>query len=299
MAERFAAIRGEYEAAAKKAEAEAEKGKTEAESRKIYFGLLPDEAAFSRRMVDLAATDPRDAAARDALLWVIDKPGMGPSGPYVDEFMRAVLLLLRHHADDPETARAGLGLDNLFSPARDLFLEGLYVRTQGHEAKGLARLALAGYLKAKAGLAAAIRYCQGAAPDEVTGPNSGRDGKPVEKEFDIPPEEQAYHFHLRMGDPGGDRRRGETALRGSDQGLRRRPPCHAQLQGAGGDPEATDADLERQAADARGSQPGRADPGPQEVAGRRGEGAARRDGQPRRRQAGPARSTAPAWTASP
>jgi thiol-disulfide isomerase/thioredoxin len=201
MAKRFAAIRGEYDAAAKKAEVEAEKGKTEAESRKIYVGLLPDEASFSRRMVELAAAHPEDPAARDALLWVIDKPGMGPGGPYGDEFMKAVLILMRHHSDDPETARVGLELGNILTPSRDLFLEGLYVRANGHESKGLARLSLAGYLKAKAGLAAALRNAKGPLQTKGRFQIKDDDGKSVEKEFDIPPEQLAYHGLARMCDP--------------------------------------------------------------------------------------------------
>ena len=109
VAQQFAAIRAEYETAEKTAAAEAGKGKSEFESAKIYFKLMPDQASFSHRMVELAATQPRDPASRDALLWVIDKPGMGPGGPYSDEFTRAVLLLLRHHADDPEVAASPWG----------------------------------------------------------------------------------------------------------------------------------------------------------------------------------------------
>ena len=90
-------------------------------------------------MVDLAATAPNDPGARDTLLWVLDKPGMGPGGPYSDEFARAVLLLLRHHSDDSEVARLGLGLNNVFTPARDILLEGLYVQAKSRESKGLAR----------------------------------------------------------------------------------------------------------------------------------------------------------------
>ncbi len=142
LAHQFAAIVSEYDVATNTAEAEAEKGQTDFARSKIYSKLMPDVAAFSHRMVDLAATQPASTAARDALLWVLDKPGMFPSGPYSDEFARAVLLVLRYHADDPEVARVGLGMDNTGSNARDMFLEGLYIRAKGREAKGLATIAL-------------------------------------------------------------------------------------------------------------------------------------------------------------
>ena len=86
LAERFAQIRAEYEA------------------------QRTDVAAYARRMVDLAASSPADPAARDALIWVIKKPGMSDTGAYGDEFARAAALLVRHHGDDPEAVRVGLDL---------------------------------------------------------------------------------------------------------------------------------------------------------------------------------------------
>lgn len=201
MAQRFAALTDEFDAARTRAEAEAEKGKTEAERRKIHLGLLPDDVAFSRRMNELAASDPTDPAARDALLWVIDKPGRGSGGPYGDEFTRAVLLLLRFHADDPETCRIGLGLDNDYTPARDMLLEGLYIQAKGHEAKGLARLALAGYLKEKLRCVEALRNAKLPLRSKARFRTSDGDGKLVEKEFDLPPELLASQYLHRLYDP--------------------------------------------------------------------------------------------------
>ncbi len=201
MAHQFAAIRAEFDAAEKTAAAEAEKGRSEFESWKIYGKLMPDQAVFSRRMVDLAATEPNNPAARDALLWVIDKPGMAPAGPYSDEFTRAVLLLLRYHADDPEVARVGLGLDNLGSPARDMFLEGLYIRAKGREAKGLATVALGQYLEVKAKVAASLRNAKGPAQMKMRTQTFDEGGRLVEKEFELPQEQLAWHLHLRMTDP--------------------------------------------------------------------------------------------------
>jgi thiol-disulfide isomerase/thioredoxin len=201
VAERFRAIVAEYEALRKTASVESDKGKTEFESWKIYGKLMPDEAAFSRRLVDLAATDPKDPAARDALLWVLNKPGMGPGGPYSDEFTRAVLLLLRHHGDDPEVARIGLQLDNNCTAARDLFLEGLCVRAKGREAQGLARMALAQYLEKKAKYCAGIRNSQGPIQSKMRIQTYDDDGKLVEKESELPIEHQTYQLQLRLCDP--------------------------------------------------------------------------------------------------
>ena len=201
LPQQLTAIRAEFDAAEKKASAEAEKARSQPESWKIYSRLMPDPAVFSRRMVDLAATEPQNPAARDALLWVIDKPGMGPAGPYSDEFNRAVLMLLRDHPDDPEVARVGLGLSNLCSPARDLFLEGLYVRAKGHEARGLACIALAEYLQQKAKSVEWCRNARGPAQTRMRMQTLDEGGKLVEKDVELPPEQLAYRLHLRLSDP--------------------------------------------------------------------------------------------------
>ena len=53
-----------------------ENAKVQSEMNKIYQEMSPDEVAFCRRMLDLAASAPKDPAARDALLWIVNKPGM-------------------------------------------------------------------------------------------------------------------------------------------------------------------------------------------------------------------------------
>lgn len=110
----------------------------------------PDLVTYCRRMVDLAESSPEDPAARDALLWVINKPGTADFGAFGDQFARAGALLVRHHGDDPEAVRIGLTLDNWVTPRRDALLLGFYAAAKGHEAKGLARLALAQYLAHRA-----------------------------------------------------------------------------------------------------------------------------------------------------
>ena len=77
MAQRFAAIRAEFDAAEKKAPAEAEKGETEFEGWKIY-GADARPGGFLAADGRPGRDRPQGPAARDVLLWVIDKPGMGP-----------------------------------------------------------------------------------------------------------------------------------------------------------------------------------------------------------------------------
>ena len=111
--------------------------------------MTPDDTAYSRRMVDLAETNPKDPASRDALVWVLNKVYRSDGGTYGDQVARAVRLLVDNHANDPEAVRVGLMLNNVFSRNRDALMEGMYANAEGREAKGLARMALAQYLERK------------------------------------------------------------------------------------------------------------------------------------------------------
>jgi thiol-disulfide isomerase/thioredoxin len=162
--------------------------------------MSPDDIAFSRRMVDLAETSPADPAARDALVWVINKPGRFDRGPYGDEFARAAALLARHHGDDPEAIRVGLELSNILSPHRDVLLAGFLASAKGREARGLARLALAQYLEQKAQMAASVPK-QGGRRKMVYSGFMGDDGKLFDKEIEESDEEYAYDVLLRQCDP--------------------------------------------------------------------------------------------------
>jgi thiol-disulfide isomerase/thioredoxin len=158
---------------------------------------------YSRRMVALAESSPDDPAARDALLWVIDKPGRGDMGAYGVEFTRAAALLVRHHGDDPEAVRIGLRLDNVVTPGRDTLLLGFYASAKGHEAKGLARLALAEYLSLKAEMVIRARSVEGR-------PKNRRfSGGKVVHEFDMTDDAYAYHLELRQCDPQAIRAKAE------------------------------------------------------------------------------------------
>jgi thiol-disulfide isomerase/thioredoxin len=194
IAERYAQIRAECEAqlaanrqAARKAENPSAKG---AVAAKRPIDLVAD---YARRTVDLAESSPHDPAARDALLWVIDSAGRD-TGAYGDQFARAAALLVRHHGDDPEAVRIGLGLDNVLTPRRDALLLGFYAAAKGREAKGLARLALAEYLAKKARMVANARSVEGRPKRRMLSRGNIR-------EFDLTDEEYADRLALRQCDP--------------------------------------------------------------------------------------------------
>ena len=199
VAERFEQIRAEYDAQQAVTSKAQDQAKSESEAIKIWRKLAPDDMAYSRRMVELAATAPADPGAREALIWVINKHGMPDRGPYGDEFARAAALLARHHGDDPEAIRIGLSLDNVLSSHRDTLLLSFLASAKGREAKGLARIALAPYLESKARYADFTRDFR--AGHKLKFPGFDDDGKEIENEVELSAEEYAYILDLRLCDP--------------------------------------------------------------------------------------------------
>ncbi len=157
--------------------------------------ITPDVVDYCRRMVNLAESSPESPAAQDALLWVINQPGRADMRAYGDQFARAAALLVRHHGDDPEAVRIGLGLDNWVTPRRDALLWGFYASAKGREARGLARLALAQYLAHKAKEVVYARSVKGR--PKMRRLNGGK----VVSEVDLIDEQYAYHLELRQCDP--------------------------------------------------------------------------------------------------
>lgn len=150
---------------------------------------------YPRKMVDLAESRPGDRAARDALLWVIDRPSIGDSGgPYRDQFARAAALLVRHHGDDPDAVRVGLTIDSVLTPQREVLLLGFYATAKNREAKGLARLALARYLARKAQAVVYARSAQGRPKLRLMGGGKVR-------EVELTDVQYADHLQMRQYDP--------------------------------------------------------------------------------------------------
>jgi RNA polymerase sigma factor (sigma-70 family) len=131
LADRFKQIRAEYDARQAALWEALKNVKPESERNKTYQQMSPDEVDFCKRMLDLAAPAPADPVARDALIWVVNKPGKKDGGAYGDEFARAAALLVRHHGDDPKAVRVGLGLDNVITSHREALLMGFYAAAKG------------------------------------------------------------------------------------------------------------------------------------------------------------------------
>ncbi len=203
----FRRIAAEFQAAREFSWAEGKKAKDKFEESKIVNKLAPNIEGYSRRIIDLAAAHLLEPGARDALIWVIHQPQQSDGGDYGDDFARAVRLLVWHYADDPEVARAALGLERVIGERRDIFINGIYANAQNREAKGLIRLARADYLITQAGFSASARKF----PSRLVVTYQGYDdqGKRVEMRNNGSNEDEGYRVYLRMLDPDFVRKEGE------------------------------------------------------------------------------------------
>jgi thiol-disulfide isomerase/thioredoxin len=196
IAKQYAEIRTEFEAHKAAHRQAATKPESTQDKRNGAAKASADLGGYCRRMVDLAESSPDHPAARDALIWVFNTPGPPATnvGAYHDQLARAGALLVRHHGDDPEAVRIGLTF-SAGNDRTDALLFGFYVAARSHEAKGLARLALAQYLESKAKKVTYARSVDGRPKRRFF--SAGR----VVREFDLTNEEYAYLLALRHCDP--------------------------------------------------------------------------------------------------
>jgi RNA polymerase sigma factor (sigma-70 family) len=198
-ADRYEAIVAEWEAARERASAETEKGTNDEERSRLYVENSPDLLAFTDRMLALAQSEPTDPVARDALLWVIYQPGMmAGQSPVADRMMLAAAMLTTRFGDDPDAIRVGLEIDREVSREHDLLIEAFAGKAKSHEAKGLAKFALAQYLTAKAIHVEHAQKRKG--PLIVRFEVTDASGKKVMKEGPSPWDD-AYESYLRMLNP--------------------------------------------------------------------------------------------------
>ncbi len=211
LANQLTAIRDEFDAARQSLSEAMEKLPTDKEQMQYYSRHDPDVAAYARRMIDLASTDPTNPASRDAFLWVIHHPNLSDdAGPYGDEFARAALLLTRHFGNDSEAVRIGLGLDNVLTPRRDDLLFCFYASAKDHEPMGLARLALGGYLLRMADFAQGARKNLPRQTYRFEAYDENGDLREIE--LVEPDNRYAYRLQLAFRDPDALRAEGERLL---------------------------------------------------------------------------------------
>ncbi len=124
-------------------------GKNEAENTQIYMRLGPFLKDHAPAFVALAERYPKDPAAVDALLWVVEKHQRG-SGPAPVPIDRTLELLARNYAGDPRIGPICIKSMNDIGPEREAFLKAVAQRSPNRVVQGQAILALAEYLGLKA-----------------------------------------------------------------------------------------------------------------------------------------------------
>ena len=195
LAEKLDRLMAEYEGANRAFGALYRGSTIPEENRAKAAEIQPDFPAVVRRIVDLAATAPKDQAVRDAMLWVLRHDNHSEGG----EFALAASWLVRHHGDDPDAVRVGLELDNWPTAYRDNLLLSFYASAKGRESKGLARLALAQYLQRKALLAEGARKVDGR-PTYIHDDLVRADGSLYTEKEVQPDADYAYVLHLKQCD---------------------------------------------------------------------------------------------------
>ena len=127
--------------------------KSAEETSQIWMRMAPDLGDLIPRFVALAERYPKDPAAVDALMWVVEKTVSGydmwESG-FSKAIGRAMEILARDHAGDTRLGLLCIELTGYGSPRRDTFLRAIAERSPDRVVKGRATLAFAEYLRMKA-----------------------------------------------------------------------------------------------------------------------------------------------------
>jgi RNA polymerase sigma factor (sigma-70 family) len=204
-------------------------GKSQAEVAEIYKRLGPDLAAYATRFVSLAERYPKDPAAVDALIWVVERTQSASDeweGPFSRMVGRAMEILTRNHAGEPRLGPLCLRLTGYESPRRDVFLRAIAERSPNRVVKGQATLALAQYLGMKAVMVELIQHPD--APENlekmkaliisIAGPEALAGSNPPLTEAaaslhkqrqELSQHAPAYLEHLLTADPAAIRRESE------------------------------------------------------------------------------------------
>jgi RNA polymerase sigma factor (sigma-70 family) len=148
-AEQFRALVKRWDDALAAAHQKAVAGKNEAETAQIFMRLGPFLKDHAPAFVALAERYPKDPAAVDALLWVVEKHQRG-SGPSPTPIVRTLELLARNYAGDPRIGPICIKSMNDIGPEREAFLKAVAQRSPNRVVQGQAILALAEFLGLKA-----------------------------------------------------------------------------------------------------------------------------------------------------
>jgi len=170
------------------------------EQRRLFPTRFPGPADYYARLLALAEAHPRDAAAVDALVWIVATSTNG-----YDAFKergvrikRAMGILASDHLDDPRVGSVCLELSGAATPLRDEFLHAIHARSTDRRNKGRACLALGEFLLAKS---ETVAWLKGPSGEEA-----------IRRAKAESPHRLPYYEILLREDPNVLARRGEELL---------------------------------------------------------------------------------------
>jgi len=139
--ERYQALFQEHQTAMQQFMEVYQKAKTQEERGKLFQEKYPQPQSYVRRFLEIAESAPQDAAAVDALIWIVQNGGSGP------EVNRAIDRLATSHAENRRLGDIAMNLVHSTSPSAEKLLRAIVAKNPDRDAKGRACLALGLYFK--------------------------------------------------------------------------------------------------------------------------------------------------------
>jgi len=146
-AEEFAAAKADFEKAKEEYRTLKARATTEQERDKLFADKYPRAEVYAERMEQIAKKNPKDPAAADCLVWVLET-NRGTT-TVTDP---ALELLLHDHLQSPALAEACKALERANSPKTETFLATVLAQSPHRETKGVACFVLAKVLSSRATL---------------------------------------------------------------------------------------------------------------------------------------------------
>ena len=196
---KYQVVLEDFEAAKRACASKFETATTEEQRRKLR-AESPGPEDYYGRLLALAEAHPEDAAAVDALVWIVATSTNGYDA-FKDRgvrIKRAMDILAGDHVDDPRVGCVCLELTEAATPLRDEFLHTIHAKCTDRRNKGRACLALGEFLLAKSETVSRLK-----------GTSGGEVMRRVKAES---PHRLPYYEKLLREDPGVLARQGEQLL---------------------------------------------------------------------------------------
>jgi hypothetical protein len=155
-AQQYQALVKEYNDARQAAIQAYGKAKSDAERQKVVQEVNQMPAKFAPRFLELAAKNPKDPAAIDALVWVVTNPSYGATESKEDLRAKAVDALLRDHVGSDKLGTVCQSLTFAVDKQSGAFLRAVLEKSPHKEVQGEACVALAQLLRYQADTARSL-----------------------------------------------------------------------------------------------------------------------------------------------